>query len=157
VSQLALDFDAAPAPEPAPAPTWHHGWAPAWWAHATGQLGRPLTRDERCEVYVHLIRGPADPVASADRRRAAGEDQAAGDPTGWKKARAMPVEEWCTLLLRGLADGQPRTFNALLVETVDRTADVAGPGNAELALWSLAVEGAIEHTARAPILWRLRA
>ena len=72
----------------------------------------------------------------------------------WKSLAKVGVEAWSERFRVLLADGKPRTYNALCVEAADATADVA-PDNAEAALWSMKAAGEVEHTIDAPVLWRL--
>lgn len=65
-----------------------------------------------------------------------------------------PVPKLEALLLEGLGDGRPRTFNRLGVELFDLTADVLFTTPVNTALWRLVERGLIEHTMEAPVLFR---
>lgn len=111
--------------------------------------GLSVRRDDRA-IYTHLIRSPSDPERSP-RPKGGHKDRAPHRTLA--KRPAAEIEE---LLLSGLEDGEPRTFNRLGVEIFDLTADVlfTTPGNT--ILWQLVAQGKIEHTLEAPILFRYR-
>ena len=102
--------------------------------------------------YAILVRAPGDPERrSRENRHAALGRAAAGSE--WKEMRKATAETWAERFAAVLADGRPRTLNALTVELADATADVAGD-NAEAALWLLKERGQVEHTVEVPVLWR---
>jgi hypothetical protein len=99
--------------------------------------------------YIHIIRGPADPERSPR-------------PPGGRADRAphltlseVPVETCRDEILGLLADGVPRTFNAIGVELRDHTADTLLDSPYDDALWDLVAAQALEHTLDVPILFRL--
>lgn len=105
-------------------------------------------------AYLHIIRDPDDPERSTrEERRARLGDEATFE---WKKLRhknAAPM--WREAILKLMADGQPRTFNAMAVIIADMTADVVAEGAAPDVLWALVAEEKLEHTLETPILFRL--
>lgn len=111
--------------------------------------GLSVGRDDRA-VYTHLIRSPSDPERSP--RPKGGRNDRSPHLTLAKKP-AAEIEE---LLLSGLEDGEPRTFNRLGVEIFDLTADVLFTTPVNTILWQLVAQGRIEHTLEAPILFRRR-
>ena len=103
--------------------------------------------------FTILVRAPGDPERrSREERHAAMGREASGSE--WKSLAKVSVEAWAERFRALLADGKPRTYNALCVEAADATADVA-PDNAEAALWAMKAAGEVEHTIDAPVLWRL--
>lgn len=100
--------------------------------------------------YVHLIRAPDDPER---RPRPAG---GLAERAPHRRLAKTPAAQWEPVLLAALEDGVPRTFNRLGVELFDLTADVLCTTPVDTALWSLVAQGLLEHTLRAPILFRLR-
>ena len=100
-------------------------------------------------VYLHLIRGQGDPERSPR-------------PIGGRLDRAphrtleeVPVEKCRDDIMGLLADGRPRTFNAIGVELLDHTADTLFRSPYDQALWQLVEREAIEHTLDVPILFRI--
>lgn len=98
--------------------------------------------------YVHLIRGAHDPERSPR-------------PPGGRRDRQphltlsqVAVGTCETHILDLLADGTPRTFNAIGVELLDHTADTLLDSPYDLALWRLVANDQLEHTLEAPILFR---
>jgi hypothetical protein len=96
-----------------------------------------------------LIRGQGDPERSPR-------------PIGGRLDRAphrtleeVPVEKCCEDIIGLLADGRPRTFNAIGVELLDHTADTLFRSPYDQALWQLVEREAIEHTLDVPILFRI--
>jgi hypothetical protein len=98
--------------------------------------------------YLHLIRDPNDPDRSP--RPVGGRADRAPHRTLAKLSVDAAGEE----MLRLLADGRPRTFNAIGVELLDHTADTLHGSPYEKALWELTARGALEHTLDVPVLFR---
>ena len=98
--------------------------------------------------YLHLIRAPDDPARSPRPK--------GGQPDRFphRTLGEIPVERCAEMILALLADGAPRTFNAICVELFDKTADIALGSPLDRALWRLVADGRLEHTLSAPI--RLR-
>lgn len=111
--------------------------------------GLSVSHDDRA-IYTHLIRSPSDPHRTP--RPEGGHKDRAPHRTLAKRPGAE-IEE---LLLSGLEDGEPRTFNRLGVEIFDLTADVLFTTPVNTILWQLVAQGRIEHTLEAPILFRYR-
>jgi len=105
---------------------------------------------EGLAAYTHLVRAPGDPQRTP---RPKGGHQDRAPHRTLAKRPAAELEE---LLLEGLADGEPRTFNRLGVEIFDLTADVLFTTPVNAALWRLVDRGEIEHTLEAPVLFRRR-
>lgn len=125
------------------------GWLTGAWWKAIGRDGPPMTWDG-LEKYMAIARADDDPERlSRKKRQAMHEDS----PTAWKGAMQSPVEEWKARFLEVLADGKPRTFNALLLEAshYEYTADVGHEENPEKALWALVEEGILAHTPSIPV------
>lgn len=103
-------------------------------------------------AFVHLIRSDDDAKRSPCPK--GGRKDRAPHETMRRKGPAA-ITEWREAIRAKLADGVPRTFNALCVEIGDITADVAYCEAPDLALWELVCDGALQHTIKAPILFRL--
>lgn len=107
------------------------------------------------EVFLHIVRAPDDPERRAKAKSLGGtgnNDDAT--PTHWSKLVKMPVETCVKQIEALLADGKPRTFNAICVELWDKTADILFDENHDHALWRLVAEGRVEHTTVTPIFFR---
>jgi hypothetical protein len=101
-------------------------------------------------AFLHIIRAPGDPER---RQRASERDEK--DTQIWRRLfRSGSQAEWSDALHRHLADGIPRTFNRMMVELCDMTADVALDKAPDLALWALVAAGEVEHTASRPVYFR---
>lgn len=103
-------------------------------------------------AYAHLVRAKGDPERGDIRTLPEHlRDRAAA----WRRTLAKStVDEWKDPILAVLADGEPRTFNRIGVEVLDKTADVLFDMPPDHALWALVQERRIEHTLAAPILFR---
>jgi len=102
-------------------------------------------------VYVIMIRAPGDP----DRKpRSAGPGGRQADRTPHQTIKKRDVADIRSEISAHMADGKPRTFNAIGVELWDKTADIVGGTKAEDALWQLVEAGELEHTLKAPIRFR---
>lgn len=101
--------------------------------------------------YVHLIRAPSDPARSPRPGFASGRDQ----NDEWRAIAKLPISRVKRAILHLLKDAVPRTFNRICVELWDKTADVLFETAPDAALWELVSEGELEHTLRAPILFRV--
>jgi hypothetical protein len=101
-------------------------------------------------AYLHLVRGRDDPERSP--RPAGGYV----DRSPHLKLRKTDAADWRAQIVAQLTDGVPRTFNRIGVELLDKTADVLFGSPVEDALWSLVADGLLEHTLKAPVLFRLR-
>lgn len=100
--------------------------------------------------YTHLIRHPDDPERSPRSSRR-------GQHSKWRADMRKGSEPiWSEAILVLLSDGVPRTFNRMMVELADYTADVAAGKAPDRALWALVEAGDVEHTQVAPILFRRR-
>lgn len=101
--------------------------------------------------YVHLMRAPDDPD-KLDAPRGGGKR----DPIAWRKCNQTTAAEWSRRIVALLDDGRPRTFNAICLELVARTADVMFEQTLDRGLWLAVGRGDVEHTMDAPILFRRR-
>jgi hypothetical protein len=102
----------------------------------------------KLEKYLHIVRAPDDPERSEREERK-------GQETNWRKAFAKGmVLHWELAILNHMADGKSRTFNRIMVEIADATADVAFDKGPDVALWNLVTAHQLEHTDEAPILFR---
>jgi len=87
--------------------------------------------------FMIAARGVADPQRS---------ERGTYGTLDWRKTMARPVSFWRPRFLNALEDGEPRTFNRLLVEIANVTGDMGGTTSAEWALWGLVEEGLVAHT-----------
>lgn len=101
------------------------------------------------ESYLHLVRQAGDP------ERSPRPDCGVTDRSPHRTLNRRPLAEIREVILGGLLDGMPRTFNRLGVEAFDLTADVLFTTKVNDALWELVAEGRLEHTLEVPILFRL--
>ncbi|OGQ89542.1 MAG: hypothetical protein A2289_07140 [Deltaproteobacteria bacterium RIFOXYA12_FULL_58_15] len=156
--QLHL-FD-TPSPPPRPIDAWLTG------PNAfTARAQESAYSDD--EGYTHLIRDPGDPERlTREEAKRLGIRELAPHT----KLDETPVSEWRRLIRahlhdRGSSTGYPDadkvkavrtefTFNHIMVELADVTADIAFSTNADRALWSLVHQGVLEHTASSPVLFR---
>lgn len=102
--------------------------------------------------YTHLIRADDDP-ARAGAERPKGRGWNATDRR--RRLSDETIAYHAQRLRQHLADGVARTFNRLAVELHDVTADVAFETHADAALWWLVAQRELEHTAAAPVVFRL--
>ena len=109
---------------------------------------RGLPCREGAAVYVHLVRGPADPERSPREARR-------GQSLRWKRLDDAFPAEWADAIVAHLADGVPRTFNRVMVELFDTTADVAFESHADAGLWRAVEDGRLEYTPSAPVYFRV--
>lgn len=109
----------------------------------------PVARDGASK-YVHLIRDKDDPVETKARgaeARATGERRA-----GYAKRMGKP-EDWRARIVAHLADGKPRTFNAICVELIGCTADVMFDNAPDVGLWLAVERMEVALTHEAPIFF----
>jgi hypothetical protein len=99
--------------------------------------------------YLHLIRDPNDPERSP--RPVGGR----ADRAPHRTIAELSTEACGNEILALLADGVPRTFNAIGVELLDHTADTLAGSPYDVALWRLVDERQLEQTLDAPVLFRL--
>lgn len=98
--------------------------------------------------YVHIVRAPDDPERKPREERR-------GKEMEWRTAcNDDRTEQWEEAILTHLSDGEPRTFNRMLVEMCDMTADVAFEKAPDKALWHLVDTYRLEFRNEAPILFR---
>lgn len=98
--------------------------------------------------FTHVIRSPTDPGRSArDGKRRA-------DIAPHRTLNKLPKQEVRSKILNHLLDGTERTFNRIGVELWDLTADVLFTTQVNDVLWELVADGLIEHTLKAPVLFR---
>lgn len=72
----------------------------------------------------------------------------------WKDLNRRGLVSWKEAIWRILEDGDPRTFNHIMVEVCDRTADFCAGRAPETALWDLVYAKLIEHTTGSPLFFR---
>jgi hypothetical protein len=106
-------------------------------------------------MYTTMIRHHLDPERKAKARSLARKGEAVVKPLGWRKLLKMEPEASMKQIVAALADGKARTFNAISVETVDQTADHTVGTPYEEGLWMGTLNGYIEFTNMAPILFRI--
>jgi DNA adenine methylase len=113
-----------------------------------------LVKRDGAHAYTDMIRAPGDPERSPRRPK--------GDPLRdtlalWRRRLLKDsIADWAPRIFDHLADGQARTLNRIGVEMIDKTADNLLSTPFHEALWSLVEMGSVEHTMRAPILFRRR-
>lgn len=100
-------------------------------------------------AYVIVIRHPKDPERSPRPKH--GRQNRAPHLTIAKTSAKV----WAKKILELLADGKPRTFNAIGVTLIDKTADIILGSNVELGLWSCVADGLVEYTMQAPVQFRI--
>jgi hypothetical protein len=130
---------------PAPQRAWETGWIPD---------------QDGVYAFLAIVRSRDDPERSSrEARRARLGHIGARDE--WKKIRKLPAKEWLPRIENHLLDGRPRTFNAIMVELADVTADVAmgdddseEPSGPLAALWMLVSGKRVEFTMETPVLFR---
>jgi hypothetical protein len=145
LEHLLAEIRAAWAEHAAEQPVWHRGPYPS-----------PEALAEVRDGFTHMIRATDDPgrqTREARRARLGGVEAASGEVMRSRKTR---TPEAALVEVRALlADGKPRTLNAIGVELWDQTADMVDD-----RIWHAIVDavaaGEMEHTIRAPILIRLR-
>jgi hypothetical protein len=98
--------------------------------------------------FVHIIRADDDPDRSPREERR-------GKETEWQKAFGKGTDDaWAEAILNHLSDDVPRTFNRIMVEIADATADVVFEKGPDRALWNLVETYQLEFINEAPILFR---
>ena len=110
-------------------------------------------------VALHRFAIPHGPRSSFGERQ---DPERSPRPIGGRLDRAprrtleeVPVEKCRDDIMELLADGRPRTFNAIGVKLLDHTADTLFRSPYDQALWQLVEREAIEHTLDVPILFRI--
>lgn len=126
---------------PAPAPVLPP--AADWWTGAVPDLSGSA-------CYIIMIRAPGDPECPPKPKNHAERDKAPH-----LTLRKQEMADWKRAIAQLLGDGAARTFNSVCVTLCGLTADICGGEVPEEALWSLVEGGTVEHTAEAPILFRL--
>jgi hypothetical protein len=96
--------------------------------------------------YVHLIRAPGDPARSP---------RGPGRALLWRQLGKHSVSAWAERILALLSDGEPRTFNRIMVELADFGADTGFRENPDRALWHLVEQRKLVLTLEAPILFTI--
>lgn len=103
-------------------------------------------------AYTHLIRSPDDPERGDIRLL---PEHLRDRRADWHRSLTKtPSSAFRRPLLLLLAEATPRTFNALGVALLDKTADVLLETPPDVALWWLVERGLVEHSMEAPILFR---
>lgn len=98
--------------------------------------------------YMHLVRLPAvEPPETMGR--GAGQR----DSTHWTRVLGDSSEAWAEKIAKLMADGEPRTFNAICIELTGTTADVWFDKPPDMGLWDLVREGKLAWTNETPILF----
>lgn len=89
-------------------------------------------------AYTHLIRSAHDGARETREVRHARIGVAAG-VIEWRKLEQGNVDEWASAIEALMRDGQPRTFNGIVLELTDAkcTADTAFGKDPDDALWKL--------------------
>lgn len=118
---------------------------------ATWVTGAVVAR-EGVDSFLHLVRSPSDPTRLSREERK-------GRECAWKNdLRKSSKGRWLAGMQELLSDGQPRTFNRIVLElsSYEYTADVAFDTVADDALWDLVGAQVVEHTLATPVLFRGR-
>jgi hypothetical protein len=103
-------------------------------------------------TYTHLIRSPHD----GERESREARQQRLGVAHGaveWKRLQRGKVRDWMEAIEGLLRDGDPRTFNRIVLELTDgaMTADTAHGKDPDAALWKLVEDGVLWWTPQVPI------
>lgn len=139
----------APLPEGLRPPYWRDPAKEEWSCDPVDRSG--------AAKYVIIMRAPGDPERQDKAPSLGGTTSGTEKIEALRQLRKASVESWRERILEHLADDVPRTFNRICVELVDKTADHMSRSNAEAALWQLVEdEKLVEHTMKAPILFRRR-
>lgn len=133
-----------------PKEEWTYGTFPSYLVVPDDEI----PEDDKLQKFVIMIRGPNDPEDTAQGRRRRGERRAARGMLDWKDLNRRGLVSWKEAIWSIIKDGAPRTFNHLMVELCDRTADFCAGRAPETALWDLVYAKVVEHTMNAPILFR---
>ena len=113
--------------------------------------GETVSR-EGLDGFLHIVRAPDDPQRSSREERK-------GLACAWKgDMKASSKGAWTEKIRELLADGEPRTFNRIVLELsgLQYSADMALDAAPDHALWALVAAEAIEHTICAPVVFRRR-
>lgn len=116
------------------------GWLHGPWWEALGRDGPPYTWDDTGR-YLHLARGDDDPERTP---------RGTYSPLAWRSAIKKPVRFWKKHIVKLLSDGNARTFNGIMVELANVTADMAFTDTPDQALWELVAEWKVAHGLRRP-------
>jgi hypothetical protein len=95
------------------------------------------------ETFVHIIRADDDPERGPRN----------GQTLRWRRIDDHPPAAWRDRIVQHLSDGVPRTFNRIMVELADFTADVALGTHADAGLWLEVDQKRLALTLEAPILF----
>ena len=114
---------------------------PKWISYARPRYTDPMDK------YTICIRGRDDP-----ERRQRGRES--GDIAPHHTIEKGDVETFEEAILLLMLDEKERTFNAISVEILDKTADITSGSKFEEAIWNLTLRGELEFTMKAPILFR---
>jgi hypothetical protein len=135
-----------PADLPLDGAAWHTG---RWWSAADG----PPHAWQHAGRYTHLIRAPGDPDRSPrPEKGTGGRADKRADKT---LARSKSVAQLERDLVGHFAAHPATTFHHAAVTLWDLESTLA-PSRCEDALWLLVAAHRLEHTAEAPIRFRLR-
>lgn len=100
--------------------------------------------------YIHLIMSSEDPEQL-------GRHERGRKSLNWlTDFHPGTYDKWRAAILKLLSDGQPRTFNRIVLELTGRlhAGEVAFGKAPDDALWDLVKEGEVSHTMEVPILFR---
>ncbi len=108
-------------------------------------------------AYTHLIRWVGDPPETKARGSEVVDGvRRARRGAGWQNRIGTP-EEWAPRIDELLADGEPRTFNAICVQLVGTTADVMVDTAIDVALWALVERNRVAWACEEGAVFFLRA
>jgi hypothetical protein len=122
--------------------------------YSTGTM--PSFRRRPSAMFTAMIRHPNDPERKEQARSIAVRTGAPVKvPLGWRKILKLTPLACMRQIVKLLSDDQPRTWNHISVELWDKTADVTTGKPPEEGLWMGTLNGYIEYTNWAPILFRI--
>lgn len=108
-------------------------------------------------AFTHLIRHPSDAQRESREARHERHDDVSEAAAEWKVTVGGKVEEWSSRIEKLLRDGEPRTFNAIVLTLTDGrlTADLAGDKPPDKALWKLVEAGTVWWACELGVVWFL--
>lgn len=103
--------------------------------------------------FTHIARAAGDPDRTDIRLL---PPELRDRTAAWRRGLAKrDPAEFRAPILALLSDGAARTFNAVGVLLLDKTADNLLDLPPDVALWTLVADGLVEHTEHGPILFRV--
>jgi hypothetical protein len=103
-------------------------------------------------AYTVIMRAEDDPERTPRPKKGGGRK----DKTPHNTVKKMDAGQIRIALLQHMQDGKPRTFHRIGVELWDMSSATLFQSKVETELWQLVVEGELEFTMEAPVLFRRR-